>query len=56
MKSVVINKVTISAYDLIIIVTNHSSVNYKMIQKYGKRIVDARGVYQGKSYNNIIQS
>jgi UDP-N-acetyl-D-glucosamine dehydrogenase len=56
MKSVVINKVTISAYDLIIIVTNHSSVNYKMIQKYGKRIVDARGVYQGKNYNNIIQS
>ena len=56
LKSVDIDKDTISKYDLIIITTDHSNVNYKLIQKYGKRIVDTRGVYQDYKYSNVIQS
>lgn len=56
LKSVDIDKDTISKYDLIIIATDHSQVNYKLIQRYGKKIIDTRGVFKDYKYINVIQS
>lgn len=44
-KSVKITKNNLSKYDLIIIMTDHDYLNYKMIKKYSKNILDCRGKF-----------
>ena len=41
-----INSNIIKKYDCVIILTNHSNINYKIIKKYSKFIVDTRNVYK----------
>tara|TARA_B100000886_G_scaffold326935_1_gene273885 strand:- start:1858 stop:3165 length:1308 start_codon:yes stop_codon:yes gene_type:complete len=56
LKSVNINRSSVPKYDLIIITTDHSNVDYKMIQKYAKQIIDTRGVFQFESHKNVTHS
>jgi UDP-N-acetyl-D-glucosamine dehydrogenase len=45
----------IASYDVLLLATDHSTFDYKMIQKNAQLIVDTRGVYQD-SENNIIKA
>ncbi len=56
LKSIQLTKRSIMKYDLIILVTDHSNMNYERIQKLGKRIVDTRGVYSDGQYDNVVQA
>lgn len=44
-----INKKTLKKYDCVFILTDHSNVNYNLIKKYSKLIVDTRDIYKKKS-------
>ena len=42
-------------FDLSVIVTDHSDVNYKLIKSYSKQIVDTRNVYKKEDSKKIIK-
>ena len=44
--SVNLSKKEIKKYDLVIILTDHDKINYNLISKEAKLIVDTRGVYK----------
>jgi UDP-N-acetyl-D-glucosamine dehydrogenase len=50
----IINKSNLSKYDCTIIITDHDKFDYSMILKYSKMIFDTRGVYENKTYKNVI--
>lgn len=52
-KSKKINKSILENSDLIIVLTNHSYINWKIIKKYSKKIFDTRNVFKKKD-NKII--
>ena len=54
-KSVKLNKKNISAADAAILVTNHESFDYKLIEKYSSLIIDTRGKFKPKN-NKIFRS
>jgi UDP-N-acetyl-D-glucosamine dehydrogenase len=49
MKSIALTKGNIAEYDLVILSTDHSSFDYKMIAKNAKIIVDTRNSFQSRS-------
>tara|TARA_B100001063_G_C16740830_1_gene544703 strand:- start:467 stop:1744 length:1278 start_codon:yes stop_codon:yes gene_type:complete len=49
LKSVELSKKIIANYDCVFILTDHSNVNYNLIKKYSKLIVDTRDIYKEKS-------
>ena len=53
LKSVSIGS-SIPKYDLVIITTDHSNVDYKMVQ-YTKQIIDTRS-FQFETYKNVTHS
>jgi UDP-N-acetyl-D-glucosamine dehydrogenase len=55
MKSVKISPAMVRRYDAVIVVTDHTSVDYGMIQKNAKLIVDSRGVYR-KGEKNVVKA
>jgi UDP-N-acetyl-D-glucosamine dehydrogenase len=55
LKSVSLNPRVIASYDAILIATNHSSFDYKLLKKHAKLIVDTRGVYL-KPARNIVKA
>lgn len=55
MKSIDINESTIQSYDCIVVGTNHDDVDYSLIQKHAKLIVDARGMYRG-DFDNVVHA
>lgn len=54
-KSVALDAETIGAYDLVLIATDHSSVDYESLADHAKIIVDTRGVYRS-SRNNVVKA
>lgn len=44
-KSIILNKKKLSSYDIVIIMTDHDYLNYEMIKKYSKNIIDCRGKF-----------
>jgi UDP-N-acetyl-D-glucosamine dehydrogenase len=46
---------TISAQDAVLIITDHTSVDYELIAKHAKLIIDSRGVYR-KPLANVIKA
>jgi UDP-N-acetyl-D-glucosamine dehydrogenase len=46
---------TISTYDLLLLVTDHTKFDYELLQQHAKIIVDTRGVYL-KQKNNIVKA
>tara|TARA_Y100000591_G_scaffold333290_1_gene375383 strand:+ start:2806 stop:4083 length:1278 start_codon:yes stop_codon:yes gene_type:complete len=54
-----LNSIKLSAsklkeYSCVIIITNHSNINYNLIKKYSKLIIDTRDIYKKKS-NKILK-
>lgn len=45
LKSIPINYKNLKTYDAVLILTDHSKVNYSLIKKFSKKIFDSRGVY-----------
>lgn len=55
LKSVPLTAKTVASYDCILISTNHSAFDYKMLQKKAKLIIDTRGIYL-KPARNIVKA
>jgi UDP-N-acetyl-D-glucosamine dehydrogenase len=55
LKSVPLTAKSIASYDCILLATNHTSFDYKMISKNAKLIVDTRGVYL-KPAKNVVKA
>ena len=45
-KSISISKKSLSRYDVVILMTDHDYLNYNMIYKYSKRLIDTRGIFK----------
>ncbi|MFC1752996.1 nucleotide sugar dehydrogenase [Thermoproteota archaeon] len=54
LKGIPLTRHNIKKYDCIVLVTDHTSINYKMIQKSAKLIFDTRNIYK-KNYSNVIK-
>jgi UDP-N-acetyl-D-glucosamine dehydrogenase len=54
LKSIKLNKKNLETSDLVCIVTDHDYINYELIKKYSRIIVDCRGRF--KSKKNIIKA
>jgi len=52
LKSVILSRDELKKYDCVVIITNHSKVNYDFLRKNSKLIFDTRNVYK-KNYSNI---
>ena len=55
LRSIDLTPKRISKYDVVVICTDHDSVDYEMVYKYSKVIVDCRGKYKNKK-NKIIRA
>ena len=44
----------LSKYELIVILTDHDVINYKVLQEKSKAIIDTRGVYAFKKFQNVL--
>jgi len=53
LESTPLNPQLIEQVDCVLIATDHDDVNYNMILKHAKLIVDTRGVYQGDYFNVV---
>tara|TARA_B100001059_G_scaffold236247_1_gene285734 strand:+ start:1675 stop:2964 length:1290 start_codon:yes stop_codon:yes gene_type:complete len=47
-------KNNINSYDLVVILTDHDVIDYKLIQKKSKKIIDTRGVYSFNKFKNVL--
>jgi UDP-N-acetyl-D-glucosamine dehydrogenase len=45
-ESVTLDEESVASYDIVLIATNHSGVDYEMVAKAAKTVVDTRGVYR----------
>ena len=50
-----LNEECLKKFDLCVIVTDHSDVNYELIKSYSKQIVDTRNVYKNEDSKKIIK-
>ena len=50
-----LNEECLKEFDLSVIVTDHSNVNYKLIKSHSKQIVDTRNVYKKEDSKKIIK-
>ena len=56
MKSIDFNADNIAQYDLVLIVTDHSDVDYGFIHEHAQLIVDTRNVYHSIKSDKIIKA
>ena len=54
LKSIKITKTNVRKFDLIILATAHDDINYSLIQKEAKLIIDTRGFFGNQK--NIIKA
>ena len=55
LKAAPLNKKTITGADGVIIATDHTKVNYKLILRHARFIFDTRNVYRGVKNNKVIR-
>lgn len=55
MKSVPLTPRNIASYDCVLLATNHTAFDYKLLKKHAKLIVDTRGVYL-KPARNVVKA
>jgi len=53
MKPVALDAATVGQYDLVVIATDHTAVDYDLVRRAAKRIFDARNVYKGVKDDKI---
>ena len=54
LKRILFNKTRLKKYDCIVVITDHSGINYKSIRENAKLIFDTRNIYK-KDYKNVIR-
>ena len=55
LRSVPLTPATVARYDVVLLATNHSTFDYKMLQRHARLIVDTRGVYT-KPARNVVKA
>lgn len=55
LESIPISAESISAYDCVLIATNHDAFDYELIQKHANLIVDTRGVFN-RQFTNVVRA
>jgi len=53
--SVKLSEKSLKKYDCVLIATDHTHVNYKLVLKHAKLIYDIRNVYGSTKYNNVVR-
>ncbi len=53
MTSIPLDPETIAAHDVIVVVTDHSAVDYDLVAKYARLIIDTRGIYRSPAPNVV---
>lgn len=53
-QSVALSAETLGAYDIVVLVTDHSAVDYDLVQKSAKLIFDSRNAFKGK-FENVVK-
>jgi UDP-N-acetyl-D-glucosamine dehydrogenase len=56
MKSIKLSPDSVSGYDAVIVVTDHSDVDYDMVLKNAKLIIDTRNVYKDRNDKKIVKA
>jgi UDP-N-acetyl-D-glucosamine dehydrogenase len=56
--SVPLDQATISTYDVLVVSTDHDSIDYALIAKYGRLLIDTRNVFSRRGLNgdNVIKA
>jgi len=54
LRSVDIGENKLKSYDAVVIITDHSNIDYQMIQKYSSIVVDTRNAIKGR-YENVLK-
>jgi UDP-N-acetyl-D-glucosamine dehydrogenase len=54
LKGVALNPANLKKFDCVLLITDHSDVDYAMVQKTAKLIFDTRNVYKAK-FNNVVK-
>lgn len=54
--SVPLTPETVAGFDAVVLLTDHSDVDYDMIREYSKILVDTRGKYRGQSADNLTRA
>ena len=54
LKSISLSRSNLQKYDCVVIIANHSSINYDFLRKNAKLIFDTRNAYK-KNYSNIVR-
>ncbi len=55
LRSIELNAKQIGTYDCVIIATDHTDVNYSLIEKNAKLIFDLKNVYKNKKTKNVVK-
>lgn len=55
-KSLVLKEGLIKSFDAVIIITDHDIINFSILKKYSKLIIDSRNVYKLKNTTNVISA
>jgi len=53
LECIALNKTRLKKYDCVVVITNHSGINYKLVRENAKLIFDTRNIYK-KDYKNVI--
>ena len=54
LKGIIFGRTNLKDYDCVVIITDHSSVDYKVLQKKARLIFDTRNIYK-KNYSNVVK-
>jgi len=54
LRSVDIGENKLKSYDAVVIITDHSNIDYQMVQKYSSIVVDTRNAIKGR-YENVLK-
>lgn len=55
LKSVRFDEASLSAYDCVLIATDHDNVDYELVRRQAKLVVDSRGVYR-QPFSNVVKA
>ena len=55
LRSVPCTPAAVARYDVVLIATNHSAFDYRMLKRHARLIVDTRGVY-AKPAGNVVRA
>ncbi len=55
LSSVPLTEATLKSYDIVMVLTDHDDVDYDLVRKHSKMVIDTRGRYKG-NFENVVKS